>query len=143
VNLRAAFLAQEALQNLDGTFMVWRGGITEFQVPIFPMMIRAALVLRIEADAEESRTLHHIRIRVAHAGEEHAWTDVPAAFREPPAGARSYLNLLVNLNVGITQPGDGRVDVAVDNELVAPHLHFAVIQVPLSPGFLGPRPPGS
>jgi hypothetical protein len=136
VNLRAAFLAQEALQNSDGTFMVWRGGITDFQVAVFPIMIKASLVLRIEADAQEARLLHHIRFRVVHAGEEHQWQQLPVAFKDPPhLEASSYLNLLVTLHVGITRPGEGRVDVVVDEELISPHIPFTVVRIPLPPGF--------
>src|SRR6266849_1273767 len=136
MNLRAAFLAQEALQNADGTFMVWRGGITEFQVTALPVMITASLVLRIEADAQEARRLHHIRFRVVHAGQEPPWHEVPAAFKEPPQPqVPSYLNLLVNFHVGVTQPGEGHIDVVVDQELISPHLPFTVTLIPLPPGF--------
>lgn len=141
MNLRAVFLAQEAIQNLDGTFMVWRGGINEFQVSTFPVLLRTALVLRIEADPEEARRLHHIRLRVTHAGDDPPWQDIPAAFKEPvPPLPVSYLNLLVNLAIGIVRPGEGAVDIAVDGELVAPSLLFTVKQVPIPPGLLPPQP---
>jgi hypothetical protein len=135
MNLRAAFLAQEASQNADGTFMVWRGGINEFQVPVFPMLVRTSLVLRIEADPEESRRLHTIRIRIVYMGQPAPWQEIPAAFKEPmPPLPVSYLNLLVTLGFGVVQPGEGAVELAVDGELVAPSLLFTVKQVPMPPG---------
>ena len=136
MNLRAAFLAQDASQNADGTFMVWRGGITDFGSTNFPVLITAALVLRVEADAEESRRLHRIRIRVVQGGAEHPWSEMPMAFREPAPDQRAYLNLLVNLHLGIREPGAGRVELAVDDELIMPHIPFTVMQAPVPPGLL-------
>jgi hypothetical protein len=136
MNLRAAFLAQEASQNMDGTFMVWRGGINEFQSPLFPVVLRTALVLRIEANPEESSRLHQIRLRVVFDKQEPPWQEIPAAFKEPvPPLPVSFLNLLVTLGFGVSGPGEGQVEVAVDGELVAPHLLFSVRQIPLPPGF--------
>jgi uncharacterized protein DUF6941 len=135
MNLRAVFLAQEALLNQDGTFMVWRGGITELQSSAFPVLIPISLVLRIEADAVEARSLHHIRFRVVHSIES-PWQSVPAAFKAPgPHEPRSYLNLLVTMRLGIVQPGDGHIEISIDDELIAPNIHFVVSRIPLPPGF--------
>ena len=120
--------------------MVWRGGINEFQVTTFPVLLRTALVLRLEADPEEARRLHHIRLRVTHMGDDPPWQEIPAAFKEPVAPLPvSYLNLLVNLALGIVRPGEGAVEIAVDRELVAPSLLFTVKQIPIPPGLLPPQ----
>lgn len=120
--------------------MVWRGGINEFQVPVFPALVRAALVLRVEADTEEARVLHAIRLRIVYGGGEPAWQEIPAAFKDPiPPLPVSYLNLLVNIGVGVDRPGEGSVQLSVDGELIAPHLLFSVRRVPMPPGLFEPR----
>ena len=114
--------------------MVWRGGITEFQATAFPVLLASALVLRLEADADEARTLHRIRLRVIHSVDG-PWQEIPVAFKEPERpDLRSYLNLLVNLHFGVLRPGDGHIEVSVDEELLAPNIQFSVRLIPLPPG---------
>ncbi|HZV52328.1 MAG TPA: hypothetical protein VFD49_21515 [Candidatus Dormibacteraeota bacterium] len=140
MNLRAAFLAQEAIQNSDGTFMVWRGGVDNFGVLTFPALLHVYVVLRFEADAEESRQLYRLRMRVTHQTVEGSWQEIPIAFKEPPSpDQKSYLNLLMNVNFGVRGPGPGRVEVAIDDVLIAPALAFQVNQMQPPPGF--PLPP--
>jgi hypothetical protein len=134
VNLRAAFLAEQALQNPDGTFMVWRGGITDFNVIQFPALIHAVMILRLEADAAEARQLHALRVRVVHDGLQAPWHESPIAFKDPQAPeTTSYLNMLVNLNVGFSRPGTGRIEVALNVVESIPPLVFAVKQAAVPP----------
>jgi hypothetical protein len=140
MRLRAAFLAQDAVQNQDGTFMVWRGGINKFQATSFPAPFRLFLILRLEAEGEEARSLHRLGLRVVHAGREYPWQESPIAFKEPePPDPHSYLNLLANLNLVLDSPGMGRVELLIDEEGIIPGLPFQVEQIPFPPGF--PRSP--
>ncbi|HLH68908.1 MAG TPA: hypothetical protein VKY90_07740 [Candidatus Dormibacteraeota bacterium] len=136
MNLRAAFLVQEAMQNSDGTFMGWRGGVDNLGVLTFPALLHVYAVLRFEADAKGSRQLHRLRMRVTHQTVEGPWQEVPTAFKEPPSpDQRSHLNLLMNVNLGVRGPGPGRVEVAADDVLIAPALVFRVNQIQPPPAF--------
>ena len=140
MKLRAAFLAERAIQNQDGTFMVWRGGITNFGVGLFPAVIQAALILRLEADPDEARELHTLGLRIVHNDEELPWQESPIAFKEPqPPDTVSYLNMLINFNLGIGKPGPGRIQIVLDGSTGVPALTFRVDQAPLPPGFPQPR----
>jgi hypothetical protein len=141
MNLRAAFLAGDAIQNQDGTFMVWRGGINRFQATSFPALMRLALILRLEADGTEASDLHRLGMRVVQAGQEYPWQESPLAFKEPdPPDPHSYLNLLANMNMVFDRPGMGRIELVIDQEAIIPGLPFMVEKIPLPPGF--PQPQG-
>lgn len=136
MNLRAALLAQDAVQNQDGTFMIWRGGINKLQASSLPAPFRLVLLLRLEADAEEAHRLHHLGLRVVLDGQEHPWQEGPLAFKVPESpDPNSYLNLLVNLNAVFDRPGMGRIELVIDQAAIIPSLPFQVEQIPLPPGY--------
>jgi hypothetical protein len=138
VKLQAAFLADAAMGNVDGTFMVWRGGITDMFSSAFPAPIRFVLVLRIEADREEARRLHQLRMRIMHAEIEIGpWQTAPLAMPDPGEGGRAYLNLLSNIQLAVPQPGEGYIEALVDDDIRLPLLYFRVFQLPA-----GGLPPG-
>ena len=143
MKLQAAFLAQEAIGNADGTFMVWRGGITDMLVPGFPAAIRFVLILRIEADREEARRLHQLRMRITHAEIEIGpWQTAPLAMPDPGEGARAYLNLLSNIQLVVSQPGEGYIEALIDDDIRLPLLYFRVFAMPASGLSLGPSANG-
>jgi hypothetical protein len=128
VKLQAAFLAETALGNADGTFMVWRAGITDMNVSVFPAPMQFTLVLRLEADRAEAGQLHHLQMKIIHAGiEVGPWQKVPLAFPEPADFGRSYLNMLSRIQMVVSQPGEGFIEAIVDDGLRIPHLYFRVV----------------
>lgn len=142
MKLQAAFLADAAMGNVDGTFMVWRGGITDMHSSAFPAPIRFVLVLRIEADRAEALHLHQLRMRIIHAGIEIGpWQTSPLAMPDPGEGARAYLNFLANIQLAVPQPGEGYIEALVDDEIRLPFLYFRVFPLPagaLPPGLVPP-----
>jgi hypothetical protein len=131
VKVRAAFLAQDAVLNDDGTFMVWRGGTTNFRLPRFPEVVHAALILRLEANAEDARHLHTLRVRISHGTLEALWQETPIAFKSPTAEEPfAYLNIIVNLYAEVTEPGAGRIEIALGTLEPIPSLRFRVERMP-------------
>lgn len=116
--------------------MVWRGGINKFQTTALPAPFRLVLILRLEADEDEAVRLHHLGLRVVHAGREFPWQQSPLAFKEPEApDPHSYLNLLATLNLVLDRPGIGRIELVIDQEEIIPGLPFTVELIPFPPGF--------
>ncbi len=125
MNVRAAFLAEAAMSNQDGTFMVWRGGITTVQASAYPTIMRLSLILRLEADAEEAKELHYLELRIVYEGHEAPWQRIPIAFKEVPQGEKfSYVNIVASLSVQLQGPGDGRIQMKLDGFGGPPEVTF-------------------
>jgi hypothetical protein len=131
MKLQAAFLADAAMVNADGTFMVWRGGVTESLAAAFPTLVRYVMVLRIEADPDEARQLHELRMHIVHGDVEVVpWQTTPLAMREADGQPRLYLNLIVTMQFPVQLPGDGFIEAIIDGDMRLPHLYFAVHATP-------------
>ncbi|SRR6266571_3864293 len=129
IRLQACFLADRAIANPDGTFMVWRGGISNSFSSVFPAPLQYALVLRLELDEESARDLHSVGIRILFNDVEIAPTQTaPVAVAPPPAGEQfSYFTLLANLRLAVGSPGTGEIQVRVDEDIAGPRLRFTVV----------------
>jgi hypothetical protein len=131
MKLQAAFLADAALMNSDGTFMVWRGGITEIASADWPAQVQFALVLRLEADPDEARELHEMSLHIVHAETEVVpWQATPLALRVAPGEPRLYLNIVVSISFDVELPGEGLIEAIIDGDMRVPHLHYAVRAAP-------------
>ena len=131
MNLRAVFLADAVMQNADGTFMVWRGGVTDTLVAAFPAAVQYALLLRLEADPDEAKQLHEMATAVYHKGEQVGPQQTsPLALRAVPGEPRIYLNVVVNLQLMINEPGEGFVQVVFDRAVRVPRVYFTVRPIP-------------
>ena len=140
MKLHAIFLADATMQNADGTFMIWRGGITEVTTPVIPSPARFTLVLRVEMDRQEAEDLHEFRLRIEHEGKEIVpWSSNPLAAKIPPTEPRGYLNLHANLGFVVQQAGDGFIESMIDGSIRLPLLYFRVRHVPTI--LIGPPPP--
>jgi hypothetical protein len=117
------------MANQDGTFMVWRGGITTVQSSTYPTGIRLWLVLRLEADAQEAMELHYLELRIVYEGRQAPWQRIPIAFKEVPQGETfSYVNVVASLGVQLQGPGDGRIQVMLDGFGGPPEITFMARQ---------------
>jgi hypothetical protein len=133
VKLHAAFLADAAVLNADGTFMVWRGGITETTTSGWPTPVRYTMVLRLEADPDEARELHELSLHIVHDGTEISpWQTTPLALRVGPDEPRLYLNIIVSISFAVGQPGEGLIEAVIDGDMRVPHLYFRVRELPES-----------
>jgi hypothetical protein len=128
IRLQACFLADRAIANPDGTFMIWRGGVNKSFSNIFPAPVQYALVLRLELDEESARDLHSVGIRILFNGVEIAPIQTaPVAVAPPPQGEQfSYFTMLANLQLVVASPGSGEIQVRVDEDIAGPRLPFIV-----------------
>lgn len=136
--VRAAFIAQEAQQNSDGTFMVWRGGVTDFGVLAFPSLLKLSIILRLEASRDETAKVYQMRMRIVHADHPTPWQTLPLAFKQPTADVPSHVNVIAAITFPVAGPGAGRVEIGLDDELIVPRLPFVVAQATLPPGSAPP-----
>jgi hypothetical protein len=133
MRLRASFLASEAKSNVDGTFEVHAGGITDFTVTGgyilgAPMRLQFAVVVRLELDEEEVDTVRMAEVSIWFNGKQLANPmRLPMALKRVTGEKRYYLNLLVNSRVDVPGPGEGYVAVSIDHgRLLVPQMHFRV-----------------
>lgn len=143
MNLQAAFLSDAAVANADGTFMVWRGGITDTWVMgQFPTLIKFSLVVRLQVEPSEVNELHAFSVQVFHRGGAVAPAQsLPVAMRAIPGETRYFLNVATDLIFPVTDEGEGYVEAMVDEDLRLPHLHFHVRKGPPQPPALQSPPP--
>jgi hypothetical protein len=132
VNLRAAFLARSATANLDGTFDVSGGGVTEFQliqgvILGAPIRLQFAVVLRLEVDEAEVERLIPINLDVFHEGRRIGGGMLPLVGRRIPGETHYYHNAILNMTIDVPRPGDGQVRFSWESGLASiPALHFRV-----------------
>lgn len=129
MKLHAHFLAESANFGADGTFTVFRGGITEVNAPIWPALIKVCVLTRLEFDFEESQGLKELTQRITFNGNEMGRGKQPIALkvdRNKPA----FANLIGILNLVI--PGPGRITIeSWVGEYALPLLHLLSTQAPL------------
>lgn len=134
MKLQAAFLADAIMANADGTFMVWRGGITHTWAISFPVPIRFVMLLRIEFDPAEAAAVHNLNMHIVHAEKEVApWQVMPIVLREAPGERRIYFNAMTAVEFMAEQPGEGFVEANVDGDLRLPLLYFTVATIQPQP----------
>ncbi|MGH7765074.1 MAG: DUF6941 family protein [Candidatus Dormibacteraceae bacterium] len=131
--LQAAFLADRGQANPDGSFMVWRGGITEVATSSFPAPINLTMILRMQADREDAETLHEFGMRIELDGREIGpWRQVPIALRVPEGEPRVYLNMINELRFIVQEAGAVTIEAMVDDRPLPP-LHLRVRAAPQPP----------
>ena len=130
ITLQAAFLADHGQANPDGTFMVWRGGITQFASNSFPAPINLTMILRIEADREDAQTLHEYGMHILLGGREIGpWRTVPIALRVPEGQDHVYLNMINELRFVVQEAGTVTIESMMDDRPL-PTLRLRVAQTP-------------
>jgi hypothetical protein len=127
VKLHAHFVAESANFASDGTFTVFKGGIDQMASARWPALTRLAIITRLELDAEESRRLVEMQVRVLFQGVQMGASTQPLAVKAAPVGGRSYVNSIANLNLGIPGPGVITIAATVNDEAL-PLLYLTVTQ---------------
>jgi hypothetical protein len=144
MKLHAAFLSDAAVANADGTFMVWRGGITDVMAAQFPALVKFAMVVRLELDEAEVGQLHELSMSIFHAGQQLGGAQaVPLAIREVPGETRYYLNFVMDLAFPVPKPGNGHIQGILDGDLHLPQLHFRIHEVQQAGPSLTQPPPSA
>jgi hypothetical protein len=128
VKLHAHFVAESANFASDGTFTVFKGGIDQFASPGWPALVRLAIITRLELDARESRRLMEMQVRISFDGVQMGASTQPLAVKAAPAGGRSYVNSIANLNLGIPGPGVVTIAATVNDEAL-PLLYLTATKV--------------
>lgn len=127
MKLHAHFIAESANFASDGTFTVFKGGIDQMASHSWPALTRLALITRLELDADESHRLIELQVRILYEGVPMGASTQPLAVKAAPAGGRSYVNSIANINLGI--PGPGVITIAASvNEEALPLLYVTATQ---------------
>lgn len=127
MKLHAHFVAESANFASDGTFSVFKGGIDQMASPNWPALTRIAVITRLELDAEESHRLVEMQLRVLFEGIQMGTSRQPLAVKAAQAGGRSYVNSIVNMNLGIPRPGVITIAASVNDEAL-PLLYLTASQ---------------
>jgi len=133
MKLRVSLLAREAKANVDGTFDIVGGGVTEFKIAGgyllgAPMRLDFCAVIRVELDVAEVDTLRSAEVTIMFEGKRIGWPQkLPIAVRRVEGENRYYVNLITQLHVLVPKTGEGYIQVVLDEGRVsAPHMHFRV-----------------
>ena len=124
MKLLAHFLAESANFGQDGTFNIFKGGITIVTTsqPLSPTsaaLLKFVVVTVIEMTEEEATSqLHEIQLSITLPdGSFHTGLRQPIAVKvSDPLLGRVYANVMSNMNVVVTTPGDVRVSGSLDGE---------------------------
>ena len=127
MKLHAHFVAESANFASDGTFTVFKGGIDQMASQSWPALTRLALITRLELDADESHRLIELQVRILYEGVQMGASTQPLAVKAAPAGGRSYVNSIANINLGIPGPGVITIEASVNDEAL-PLLYLTVTQ---------------
>jgi hypothetical protein len=133
MKLHAHLLAESANFATDGTFTVFKGGITEAFAPGFPTLVKVALLTRLELTADEAADLIELHLQILLedkpvAPEVHQ----PLAVTVQDPAKPVYVNSIAEL--GLAMAGPGRLTIAARiNEMPLPLLYFFVAQLGAPP----------
>jgi hypothetical protein len=127
VKVQAHFPAESANFGADGTFTVFKGGITDINASGWPAPARVAIVTRLELTIEEAQELVELTLRLSFEGRELALIRQPLAVKADPSKP-IYVNSIAELNIGVPGPGRITIEAAV-NEMGLPLIHLQAIQI--------------
>lgn len=130
MKLLAHFLADSANFNQDGTFTVFKGGITEINAASFPTLSKFVVLTRIEFSPDEASKLHQLQLHITlpdgtHVSGQRQPIVVRVAEQSPQ---RAYANVISQMNIGLARTGDLVIAGELDGER-APLLYLVVRKV--------------
>jgi hypothetical protein len=123
MRLDAFLIADAASTSDDGKFFIHGGGISRFVVPMLPYPLGVAVFIRFEVDDAEIQQAHRFRVAVLGPVGPNIqpldFESVPA--EEPPPvldGEQRFMQIGLNLPLGIIRTGLYRVELYLDGELL-------------------------
>lgn len=123
MKVQAHFVAESANFAADGTFAVFKGGITDLNAQGWPAFSKVAIVTRLELTREEASQLVELTLRISFEGQEMTVARQPIAVKVPEISRPIYVNSITEL--GFPLPGPGRVTIeAMVNEARLPLLYL-------------------
>lgn len=142
MKVQAHFLADSANFAADGTFSVFKGGITELNAPSWPVLTRFVVVTRLELTQEEASQLVELTLRIWFGDREVTTTRQPLATKPGDPSKPSYVNSIAEL--GFQLPGPGRITIeAAINDTGLPLLYLWAQQPGSSPAYQNPSIEGA
>lgn len=99
------FVAESANFVADGTFAVFKGGITDLNAQGWPAFSK--IVTRLELTREEASQLVELTLRISFEGQEMTVARQPIAAKVPEISRPMYVNSITEL--GFPLPGPDRV----------------------------------
>jgi hypothetical protein len=124
VRLDAFLLADAVSTPGDGKFYIHGGGLSRFVVPMLPFPLGVAVFIRFEVDETDIRQAHHFRVAVlGPVGPNIQPLDFESLpMDDPPTvleGEQRFMQVGLNLPLGIIRTGLYRVELHVDGELLS------------------------
>lgn len=132
MKVQAHFLADSANFGADGTFAVFKGGITELNSSDWPVLARMAMITRLELTHGEASRLVELTMRLSFEGQELTVVRQPLAVKPGDPARPMYVNSIVELNFPVPGPGRLTIEAAV-NQAGLPLLHVWAQQLGSSP----------
>ena len=114
MKVQAHFFADAANFNADGTFTVFKGGITDLNSSAWPAFGRFAIITRLELSYEEASRLVELTIRISFEGQELTVTRQPIAVKAVRQEKPHYVNSIVEVGIPIPRPGRVTVEASVN-----------------------------
>ncbi len=133
MKVQAHFLAENANFNADGTFTVFKGGITDLNASEWPAFSRFAMITRLELSHEEASQLVELAIRISFEGQEISVVRQPLAVKAIDPEKPHYVNSIVELGIPLPGPGKMTIEASV-NDRGLPLLYLWAQQLGTSHG---------
>jgi hypothetical protein len=123
MRLDAFMLADAVSTSDDGKFFIHGGGISRFVVPMLPYPLGVAVFIRFEVEDTEIRQAHRFRVAVlGPVGPNIQPLDFESVSAEEPPpvldGEQRFMQIGLNLPLGIIRTGLYRVELYLDGELL-------------------------
>jgi hypothetical protein len=130
MKLLAHFVADSANFNTDGTFTVFKGGVSDLHAPGFPALCKVAVITRLEFTVDEAAALHEMQLNIALPG-----ASMIIGSRQPIAVkvtdvARGHLwsNVIAEMTLLVPQPGEVVISGDIDGQAL-PLLFLTALKV--------------
>ncbi len=123
MKVQAHFLAESANFAADGTFTVFKGGVTDLNAHGWPALSKVAVVTRLELTHEEASQLVELTLRISFEGQEMTVARQPLAVKAGDPAKPVYVNSIIELGFPLMGPGRITIEASV-NDMGLPLLYL-------------------
>lgn len=106
MKLHAHFLSDSANFNDDGTFTIYKGGISDVTAAGFPTMCKFVMLTRIELEADEAESMHDLALDVYFNGTPMGPTSHQPIAINAPSGQPVYSNTISQFQLVVVSVGE-------------------------------------